>query len=246
MPIWIAAPTQASNATLKVFHADNQLVILMNGDKIWNSGWTTGDPNLGGIPINIALPTRGYVDVSVLGANGGLGNDPYNFKTQLVIPGRIDLPIQGTEAGDGAPGILYTQTYRIFRPYLQLGASNPKWPRFHSDVSLHQKICPIYSTVDKERTYRCEIDLQDQGSNFAGVSFRIRETDGDFKFIRFDLYRIKLKGDDADDLPSIEFEHVEIDNFEGTPLVTLRCRNYGTKFGKDDIFADVQAIFFKR
>jgi hypothetical protein len=240
MTDWIAAPPDAKTATIRVFHADNQVVVVVNGDKYsasWDSGWTSGDPDLGGIPVEFPLPDRGYIDVTVLGANGGVGGvDPYNFKTQIVIPGRPPLGITDRSSDNGPPGIQYNQTFRIFRPYQKL--ENDGVPIFGSDINLHQRICPIHSVNGNRRTYLCRVFLAESGAGGrVGFEFRINETDGIFKSLSVPyLCRKNLKGDDADDLPRIEFLDMEIDKYDDplSPLISADFINHGAKMGKDD------------
>lgn len=244
---WIAAPPEATQAVLRVFHADNQITVLIDGSKAWSSGWTSGDPTLNQA-IPIPLPQKGYVDVNVLGANGGLGNDPCNFKIRMEIPGHPDLPVDGTDAGDAPPGVVYDQSYRIFRPIPVLPLPVPGTPRFGQDVNLYDRICPFKLIDGNRRRYECQVALQDQGGSVVGPTFLIKETDGIFNFIHYDLYRLTSAGDDSRGFRRLEFEFASIGPLQGKPMleVMLRFGHEGPKPEKDEFFADVRVEFLTK
>ena len=238
---WVAAPSEAGEAVLTIDRADNQLLVLVDGNEKWNSEWTSGNPEINQ-SIRIPIPEIGYTEVVTLGANGGVNDrDPYSFVTRLTVPGRA--AISGGRSGPmSAPGIIFSETFRVYRLLPKL-PNNDRYPRFlqeKQDKDLTNCVCPAFVTEPRGSRYICQAALcvpVDQRLPFD-INFLIKQLSGELVDFTYKFYELgDRKG--AQGNVRLEFDGLRFEKKDTARQVNLRFKNIGPTLDRNQVFAEL-------
>jgi hypothetical protein len=248
-------PPGTKKAILRIFYADNQMIVLVDGALVRDVR-TVGEPINNEVAIDIA-PEKGTV-ITVVGANlGRTPGDPSRFEAELEFIGVSGVPRVsfkgGTVGHDDNWGVVYTDSVRICStdPALSPPTGMPRFLEKHQ-ADLANAICPRHSSSTKDREiYMCQAALAMNGTNspLYDVNFLIQPKRDRFAMFTYHLFRLNPKKDSCDRF-KVGFEHVRIGEWDQAVdkfrQANLRFKNLdAVAIGTDDVFAEIMISFEK-